>query len=309
MSKFLKNIANLNYDYKTEVGGEDIPKSAQSDQISTFSTKNYPLSIDKYSTPEFLDKGERLTYTIVITNYDVSSASNAQILDTLQTGLSYGNDAKLYIDGTLIDSTKLTENHVGNALDFTITEAIPTEGIAVITFTAINNSISAGTTISNTATLKHALLPTAGITSDTVSSKYSFAEVNVIKDLVNSTNTHLDVIKCGSEFYYKITLQNIGDLAASIKGYDDVEGTIDGFTDTLPSGFNFITTADYTNDIIIGSVNDPLDTTTNKKLSALTTMHSSYDNGTRALTLGNFSVDANSTKYIFIKGQVPCSLS
>jgi uncharacterized repeat protein (TIGR01451 family) len=106
--------------------------------------KSTDLSIDKIDSPDPVSVGQNLTYTITVTNHGPNDSSGSTVVDTLPAGVTY-DSTDSSPGGTFDSLTNTVTYNVGALADGSST---------TLTLVVQPTSAVAGTTITNTATVK-----------------------------------------------------------------------------------------------------------------------------------------------------------
>ncbi len=178
------------------------------------------VSLTKSDSPDPVNAGSNLTYTIAITNNGPDPADNASWSDTLPAGTTFVSFTQPggwtcstpSVGGTGAVSCSLASFAVGTA-NFTIV-------------VNVNPNVAGGTVLSNTATF-------TSTTSDPTTGNESATETTTVStsaDLQLSKTDTPDPVTAGSNLSYTLTLTNNGPSNAA-------NAT---FTDTLPAGTTFV---------------------------------------------------------------------
>lgn len=319
MAKILSNQATLQYTY-TDNNQNVIAKETETCPITTYVRTVGEITLENFSLPQFLEPGNKVTYTILVTNNSINPLSQITITDQIPaTQATFNNDTVVTVNNVnLTKDTDYTATYTNNNLVITFlntTQAtIPSEKNAKITFTAnALNTLAPNTSIPNTATI----VKDGETYTSTATSTVSFGRVDMEKQVVDSTGTELSEIVCGETFYYKITLTNPGDKVATI----DYDGTAQpityGFIDEFPESFAFdVAEGEEIDDtcIKLGTDNDPL-SATNQSIKALKTggsiQYEVVETPRCKLSIGDYDVsaivgDTPTNVYLFIKGKFSC---
>jgi uncharacterized repeat protein (TIGR01451 family) len=191
--------------------GVEIDSTNNSDTVNIDITRQAVLTIAKSDTPDPSSVGSQLTYTILVTNTGVSTATNVSISDTLPAGLTF-------------DSVTSTVGTAAEAAGV-VTVDIPTLAVnasATVTVVATILSTFTGTTIANSAT---AQADEAALVTSTANTG-----INPQVDLVITKTDRTDPTSRGNQLVYDLVVTNNGPSGAT-----NVE-----VVDTLPAGVTFV---------------------------------------------------------------------
>jgi uncharacterized repeat protein (TIGR01451 family) len=178
------------------------------------------LSITKTDSPDPVDAGNNLTYTITATNSGPDPATTASFSDTLPAGTAF-------VSLPAVAGWSCTTPAVGAGGTVSCSNPSFAVGSAVFTLTtAVNASTAAGTVLSNTATITATTTdPVPGNNSATATTTVgASADVSVTK------TDSPDPVSPGSNLTYTITANNAGPSDAATVSLDD----------TLPAGTTFV---------------------------------------------------------------------
>jgi uncharacterized repeat protein (TIGR01451 family) len=178
------------------------------------------LVVTKTDSPDPVNAGSNLTYTITVTNNGPDSATTASWSDTLPAGTTF-------VSLPAVAGWSCTTPAVGAA--GTVSCSNPSFGVGSAVFTLTVNvapSVADGTVLSNTATATSATAEgNSGDESDTETTT-----VAASADLQMSKTDTPDPVNAGSNLTYQITLTNNGPSNAAAAS----------FSDTLPAGTTFV---------------------------------------------------------------------
>ncbi len=178
------------------------------------------VSITKTDSPDPVNAGSNLTYTITVTNAGPSSASTVTLVDTLPPGTTF---VSLASPG----GWSCTMPAVGGT--GAINCSIASLGVTSAVFTLVVNvdaSVATGTVLSNTSTV-------TSTTSDPNTGNESAIATTTVAtsaDLLLSKTDSPDPVNAGSNLSYQITLTNAGPSNAANAS----------FSDPLPAGTTFV---------------------------------------------------------------------
>ena len=185
-----------------------------SDDEPTQVIKRIDLSIDKTDTPDPVIAGQRLNYTLLVTNLGPSDATGVTVVDTLPAGVTY-------VSAT---SSQGTVNASGGTLTATLGN-LALGAQATITI-AVDVAPSARGTLVNTASVSGSETET-NLTNneDQVST-----QINTLIDLAIDKSGTPDPVRAGETMTYQLLVTNQGPSNAT------------GVTvvDTLPAGVTFL---------------------------------------------------------------------
>ncbi len=178
------------------------------------------LAITKTDSPDPVNAGSNLTYTITVTNNGPDAASSASWSDTLPAGTTF-------VSLPAVAGWSCTTPSVGAGGTISCSNASFAVGSAVFTLTvAVGPTVSSGTVLSNTATVTSSVADgTAGNNSATATTT-----VSASADLQISKTDTPDPVSAGNNITYQITMTNNGPSNAASAS----------FSDTLPAGTTFV---------------------------------------------------------------------
>ncbi|HEX6083320.1 MAG TPA: lamin tail domain-containing protein [Thermoanaerobaculia bacterium] len=187
---------------------------------TTVGTGSADLSISKTDSPDPVNAGSILSYTITVTNAGPSAATSASFSDTLPAGTTFASLAS--------PAGWTCTTPPGDAAG-TVTCSNPSFGVTSAVFTLgvrVDPALLAGNVISNTATV------TSATTDPTPANNSATETTNVTAsaDLLLSKTDTPDPVFAGSNISYQLTLTNNGPSNAAAAT----------FTDTLPAGTTFV---------------------------------------------------------------------
>ncbi len=181
------------------------------------------LSITKTDSPDPVNAGSNLTYTITATNSGPDPATTASFSDTLPAGTTF-------VSLPAVAGWSCTTPAIGAGGTVSCSNPSFAVGSAVFTLTvAVDAATAAGTVLSNTAAITATTSdPTPGNNSATATTT-----VGASADLsVTKTDTP-DPVAPGSNLTYTITASNAGPSNAATVAVND----------TLPAGMTFVSLA------------------------------------------------------------------
>jgi uncharacterized repeat protein (TIGR01451 family) len=181
------------------------------------------LSVTKVDTPDPVNAGTNLTYTITVTNNGPDAAANASWSDTLPAGTTF-------VSLPSVAGWSCTTPAVGAGGTISCSNPSFAVGSAVFTLTAaVAPSVTAGTVLTNTATATS----TTGEGSPGNESGTATTTVATSADLSVTKVDTPDPVTAGNNLTYTITVTNAGPSnAASVS-----------LSDTLPAGTTFVSLA------------------------------------------------------------------
>lgn len=183
------------------------------DRVSTQVSTSIDLVLDKSGTPDPVTPGQRLTYTLTVTNSGPSDATGVQVVDTLPGGVTFVSATSS--QGTVSGSGSTVTAGLGNLAD---------GGQATITILADVAAGASGTLV-NSATVSGSETETnLGNNTDQVSTT-----VQPRIDLAIIKADSPDPVVAGEQLTYTLSVVNNGPSTAT------------GVTvvDTLPSGITY----------------------------------------------------------------------
>ncbi len=181
------------------------------------------LSVTKTDSPDPVNAGSNITYTITATNSGPDSASTVSLSDTLPAGTTF-------VSLPAVAGWSCTTPAVGAGGTVSCSNPSFAVGSAVFTLTtAVDASLAAGTVISNTATGSSTTSdPNAGNQSGTATST-----VGTAADLSVTKLDTPDPVVPGNNLTYTITASNAGPSNAAGVSLSDI----------LPAGTTFVSLA------------------------------------------------------------------
>ena len=220
------------------------------------------LAVDKTVDVPNPNPGELVDFTVTVTNNGPSAARLIEVTDLLPSGVTYDSDN----GGGDYDS----------ATGLWTVGTLPPSGSATLVITATVDAGTAGTSITNTATITHSDRPDPDPTNDTDSATIDvpLVDLEVGKSVDDSTPN------VGDTVVFAITVTNNGPDTASGVSLDDV----------LPAGLTYLsdtaTQGSYASDVwTVDSLN--------AAATATLTLTATVDTGTFGTTVTNVaSVDA-----------------
>ncbi len=199
-------------DNTAEVGSDTPdPDTSNNADTETTTVNAADLSIDKTDTPDPIDVGEQIIYTLEVSNGGPSDADNVHAEDTLPNGLTFvSGDVGCSAAGQDVDC------------DFGTVAATDTESLS---FT-VGTGAAAAPSVDNTATVTSDTTDTdPGDDSDTVTTT-----VNAVADLsIDKSDVGSDPVHVGDPITYELAVTN--------NGPNDATDVV--VTDALPAGTSF----------------------------------------------------------------------
>ncbi|HEV7767757.1 MAG TPA: ExeM/NucH family extracellular endonuclease [Thermoanaerobaculia bacterium] len=205
----------------TATSGSSDPNSGNETGTATTTVAgSADLSVTKTDSPDPVNAGSDITYTITLNNAGPSSASMVSLTDTLPAGTTF---VSISNPGGWSCSTPA----VGAGGTVTCTIANLSAGSAAFTLVvAVNPSTAAGTVITNTAEVTSATTdPNSGNESGTATTT-----VATSADLTVTKTDTPDPVSAGNNITYTITVNNLGPSAAATAS----------LSDPLPAGTTFV---------------------------------------------------------------------
>ncbi len=177
------------------------------------------LGITKTDSPDPVTAGTNLTYTITVSNAGPDVASTTSWSDTLPAGTTF-------VSLPAVAGWSCTTPAIGAGGTVSCSNASFAVGSAVFTLTtAVASSVTAGTVLSNTATVTSA----TGDGNTGNNSATATTTVSAIADLSITKTDSPDPVGAGNTLTYTITVSNAGPSVAASAS----------MTDTLPVGTTF----------------------------------------------------------------------
>ena len=190
-------------------------------QVAAFQTAD--VSVTKVDTPDPVNAGTNLAYTITVANNGPDPAATAALSDTLPAGTTF-------VSLPAVAGWSCTTPAVGGT--GTVSCSNPSFGVGSAVFTltvAVDPAVAAGTLLSNTVTA-------TSTTADPNAANNSATATTVVAtsaDLAVTKTDTPDPVNAGTNLTYTITVANAGPSSA----------TTVSLSDTLPAGTTFVSLA------------------------------------------------------------------
>ncbi len=168
------------------------------------------LALNKFDTPDPVQAGATLTYTLIYTNQSNVTATNVWITDTLPTSV------------TLNTSSLPTTTQLGNVIGWNISSVPPYSNSQILLTVLVNSPLISGTLLTNTAAIT-----TFGMLSENTARVTTTVESSHTLVIVKSDSP--DPVDAGATLDYTLTYTVTGNELA-------VNATV---TDTLPANTIF----------------------------------------------------------------------
>jgi uncharacterized repeat protein (TIGR01451 family) len=176
------------------------------------STVDVDVAITKTDSPDPVNRGDNLTYTLTVTNNGPGSAGDIQVVDTLPPGLAFVS--AMPSQGTCMEAALMVTCDLGilaSGASATIDIVVTTTASGMLTNTATVTTTSNDTDGSNDSD-----------TEDTT--------VNPVTDVSITKTDSADPVNVGDNITYTVMVTN--------NGPDNATGV--SVMDTLPAGVNFV---------------------------------------------------------------------
>ncbi|MEO5561353.1 MAG: ExeM/NucH family extracellular endonuclease, partial [Dokdonella sp.] len=188
--------------------------------VGLFGTTSSDLSATVVDTPDPVNAGSALTYTITMTNAGPDAAGSATWIDTLPAGTTFAS-----LSAAAGWSCTTPAGGAGGAINCS-NPSFATTSSAFTLVVTVNSSVVAGTVLSNSATISSGSGdPTPANNTGTATTTVS-ASANLSTSVVDSP----DPVVAGNNLTYAITLTNAGPSNAATAS----------LSDTLPTGTTFV---------------------------------------------------------------------
>ncbi len=193
----------------TATADEASPVNSQSD---TTINPQVDLSITKTDSPDPVDRGGQLVYTLVVTNAGPSAATNVEVVDTLPAGVTFVSAT----GGTVTPPAPGSSDVIVNV------GSLAASATATVTIT-VDVDQAAASPITNSA-LVRSDESTSGFDTDIANNTVSEpTAVQSTSDLSITKTDSTDPVTAGNSFSYTIVVSNAGPSdAASVVVTDDL---------------------------------------------------------------------------------------
>jgi uncharacterized repeat protein (TIGR01451 family) len=280
----------------------------ESDNASTTVATSANLSVTKTDSPDPVNAGSNLTYTITVNNAGPSNASTVNLSDTLPGGTTF-------VSLSTVAGWSCTTPAVGAAGTVSCSNASMGVGSGVFTLVVnVNASTAAGTVLSNSATV-------TSTTSDPATGNETGTATTTVATSADVSVTKVDTpdpVTAGTNITYTITVNNAGPSnAAGVALADTVPANTTFVSLSAPGGWSCSTpavggtgaiscsnaslapgNAVFTLVVAVGAGVADGTVITNTATATTTTSdpNSGNDSGTATTTVGTGSVDLSVTK-------------
>lgn len=205
----IRNQASIAFNYGTSSGTA----------VSNVATATLldPLAADKRALGETYRGGDTVTYVLSVQNNGTATLSGVILVDDLGsytvggetvTPLTYTNQAVLFVDGLFV--REITGTLGENNVTFTIDSLAPDSNANIIYNAVVNEfaPLTAGSTITNTVSVRAAGIVTPIMASETITVQ-EYADVRIEKDM------RPDPVSDGDMLTYTFTITNYGNTDAT----------------------------------------------------------------------------------------------
>ena len=211
----ITNTANIATS-TVEVNGANNSATA----TTTVGVGSADVSVTKFDSPDPVNAGANLVYSITVTNAGPSAATSVSLADTVPVGTTF-------VAFTAPGGWTCSTPAIGATGAISCTN--PTLGVTSALFTLTVNvdpTLLAGNVLSNTATVSTATTDPNGANNNATAT----TTVTASADLLLSKGDSPDPVFAGSNISYQLTLTNNGPSNAASAS----------FSDTLPAGTTFV---------------------------------------------------------------------
>ena len=202
----LVNTSNATFIYQIEPGGPDIQGASVSDAVIT-QLREASVDITKTADKEFVEVGDTLTYTVVVTNTGDVNLTNVVVTDTPPTETTFIPGSVTVNGAPQVGANPITGINLGT---------IPPGGIVTITYQVTVDSLPLSGEITNTATVdfEFQIEPEGPVDigsqeSDPVITQVEVGEITAVKS-VNKAYAEV-----GDTLTYTVVVTNTGTVIAN----------------------------------------------------------------------------------------------
>jgi uncharacterized repeat protein (TIGR01451 family) len=151
-----------------------------SDGETTQVTRTFDLTVSKTDNVDNVNRGDSVTYTIVVTNSGPSTATNVTVTDTLPTGMTFQSASTGFTNAAGVVTGNIASIASGQSATVTVTATVNNDAPNGANLTNTVSVAAAGetTTSNNTGTASATVLSTANITG----SVYNDLNGNGVRD-------------------------------------------------------------------------------------------------------------------------------
>ncbi len=136
-----------------------------SESETTQVTRNFDLTVSKTDNVDNVNRGDTVTYTVVVTNSGPSTATNVTVTDTLPTGMTFQSASTGFTNNAGVVTGNIASIASGQSATITITARVNNDAPngANLTNTVTVTAPGEATTNNNTGTATATVLSTANI--------------------------------------------------------------------------------------------------------------------------------------------------
>jgi uncharacterized repeat protein (TIGR01451 family) len=208
-------IADVTNTATASTTASDPDASNDTDSATTTVNTSANLSLVKSDSPDPVQVGQNLTYTLDVANAGPSDARNVTVTDTLPAGVTYVSSTPT--QGTCSEASLIVTCTLGTVA----AGASPTITIVV------SPSVAGG--LSNTATVS-STTSDPDVNNDTDTEDTTVSAVQASADLSITKSDDVDPVDAGADLTYTLTVSNAGPN----------DGTNTVVTDMVPAGTSFV---------------------------------------------------------------------
>ena len=235
----LYNLVELAY---TNPAGEDGAEYIYDDEVTEVNSAPV-LSIVKSDTPDPVEAGQIISYTLTYENTGNMVASAVQVIDTLPAGLTYVAGTSV-IDGVPVGDPAGTNPYTWDLLTLTGDGTLAPDGLHTLTFdVSVDAAIADGTVETDSATVNGTYLDQDEVTQNVSSADTEDTTVIApVLDITKVNDAPGAGVNPGDTVLFTIVVTNSG-------GADATGVTI---TDTLPDGVTYVAGSSTLNGVAVG---------------------------------------------------------